>query len=147
MKRRVPVDIIKRKEFADSLNRDWAHFVQRCTRQSPAAQQVYLSKQGYACLSDLLAHILAWWMDGQQVVEQMRGNPSLPLPNYDVDQFNARAVEKFGDVDVETMLQMFEAQRCAMLDLVSRLDERELEQANINTRLYYEIIMHWKEHA
>jgi hypothetical protein len=140
------MDLIKRKEFIDKLQKDWARFIQRYSALTPQEQQDYLAKQGYSSLSGLLAHILAWWMDGQQQVEKMRGNPSLPLANYDVNQFNARAVEKFSDVDEETMMQMYEAQRSAMLDLVSRLEASELDQKNINTRLYYEIIMHWEEH-
>jgi hypothetical protein len=137
---------IRRKQFVDALQKDWANYVQHYLARQPKVQQAYLAQQGYPSLSGLLAHILAWWMDGQQVVEEMRGSPNLPLPNYEVDQFNARAVEKFSDVDEFTLIQMFEAQRSAMLDLVTRLTDRELEQENINTRLFYEIIQHWKEH-
>jgi hypothetical protein len=140
------MNTISRNEFITSLEKDWKCFVERYTTLPPKKRQAYLTRQGYPDLGALLAHILAWWMDGQQVVEEMRGNPALSLANYDVNTFNARAVEKFQDVDEQTMIQMFEAQRAAMLDLVSRLEERELKQENINTRLYYEIIMHWKEH-
>ncbi len=137
---------ISRMDFLTNLERDWKHFVERYTALTPDMRQAYLARQGYPSFGALLAHILAWWMDGQQAVEDMRGNPNLPLAEYNVDQFNARAVEKFKDVDEDTLIQMFEAQRAAMLGLLNRLEERELKQENINTRLYYELISHWKEH-
>jgi hypothetical protein len=140
------MDLITRKDFANGLRRDWGRFVARFRALSNEEQQKYLARQGYASLGALLAHILAWWMDGQQIVDDMRGKPGLSLPDYDVDQFNARAVEKFDALDEDAMVELFEAQRFAMLGLVTNLSESEIQQENINTRLYYEIIMHWKEH-
>lgn len=140
------MELVTRKDFVDRLQKDWGHFIQHYNALKPDIQRAYLKKQEYIRLGDLLAHILAWWMDGQQIVEELRGNPLRPLDNYDVDKFNARAVEKFSDVDEETMVQMFEAQRGVMLDLVTRLSDHELEQKNVNTRLYYEIMTHWQEH-
>lgn len=140
------MDLYTRKDFADGLRRDWGHFVARFQALSIEEKQKYLARQGYPNLGALLAHILAWWMDGQQVVDDLRGKPGQPLPNYDVDQFNARAVDKFDALDEDTMVELFEAQRFAMLGLVTNLSESEIQQENINKRLYYEIIMHWKEH-
>jgi len=138
---------IERQQFVGSLDRDWSQFVPRFRALDAAGQQAYLQRQGYSSLGALLAHIIAWWwMDGQQVVEAMRGDANMALPHYDVDSFNARAVEKFSSADEEAMVELFEAQRMAMLSLVLSLADNELLQANINTRLYYELILHWKEH-
>jgi hypothetical protein len=63
-----------------------------------------------------------------------------------VDLFNARAVERFGGLDEAEVVRIYETQRQAMIDLVSGLAGAELENERINTRLYYEIIMHWDEH-
>lgn len=140
------MEITDRRVFVDRLRKDWARLVVRYRALSLEEQQAYLARQGYASLGALLAHIIAWWMDGQQVVENMREKPEVPLAHYDVDAFNARAVEKFGAMGEDTIVEMFEAQRASMLDLVSNLGDQEIQQPNINTRLYYEIIMHWKEH-
>ena len=76
----------------------------------------------------------------------MRADPDHPLRGYEVDEFNAQAVERVSGVSPEAMVQVFKTQRQAMVDLVNELSEDELNQHNINKRLYYEIIQHWAEH-
>ncbi len=137
---------ISRETFQSRLRDDWRNYVERFNRLAPAEQQAFLEKQGYARLGDLLGHIIAWWQDGAQVIASMRADPAYPLGDYDVDAFNARAVERFRPHSDAEIVQVFTTQQQAMLDLVNSLSQRELEQENINTRLYYEIIMHWSEH-
>jgi len=137
---------ISRDQFVDRLETDWGAFVERFQGLSAEEQKCYLEKQGYASFPELLSHVIAWWQDGTRVVADMRGNPGLPLPDYDVDDFNAQAVLKFGSISEPDVLQMFEDQRQAMLRLVTGLPEDDFSCGNINTRLYYEIMMHWQEH-
>jgi hypothetical protein len=118
----------------------------RFSRLSPAGQSAFLEKQGYATLETLLAHVLAWWLDGERVVEQMRADPSMPLGDYDVDEFNAAAVRQAAGLDEAYVLRRYEDQRQKMVELDSSLTDDQLSQGNINTRLYYEIIGHWNEH-
>ncbi len=140
------MDRILRETFQSCLRDDWQNYVERFYRLAPAEQQAFLEKQGYTRLGDLLGHIIAWWQDGALAIAEMRADPSYPLKDYDVDAFNARAVERFRPRSDAKIIQIFATQQQAMLDLVSSLSEEELAQENINTRLYYEIIMHWKEH-
>ena len=135
-----------REQFIDRLNNNWQPYPNHFQCLSPEAQSAFLQKQGYATFPQLLAHIIAWWQDGAQMIEQMRENPSLPLPNYNVDDFNARAVRQFASMDEAGIFQAYEAQRLAMLHLVTNLPNNQLAQENINTRLYYEIMAHWTEH-
>ena len=137
---------ITRQQFLDRLQNNWQNYAGRFYRLSPQAQKAFLVKQGYANLAGLLGHIVAWWQAGVGVVQQMRGDPAFTNPDYDVDPFNARAVEKFGSLDESEVVRIYEAQRQAMVDLVTGLTGAELESERINTRLYYEIIMHWDEH-
>ncbi len=140
------MDKIAREQFQARLENEWQGLVTRFQRLPPSAQQAFLARQGYASLSGLLGHVIAWWQDSVIHIEQMRADPALPLPEYDVDAFNARAIEKFGACSESDILQTYAAQRRAMLELVNRLSDAEISQENINTRLYYEIIMHWTEH-
>ena len=140
------MDKVTRLQLQQRLQNDWQNLVARYQSLSPARQQAFLNKQGYASFGSLLGHIIAWWQDGALHIQEMRADPTLPLKDYDVDAFNARAVEKFSGCSEATMLQTYEAQRQAMLDLLNSLTDAELHQSNINTRLYYEIIMHWTEH-
>lgn len=80
------------------------------------------------------------------MVEWMRSGPGFANPDYDVGLFNARAVEEFGALDESEVIRTYEARRQAMLDLVIELTGAEIACKWINTRLYYEIIMHWDEH-
>lgn len=137
---------ITRGQFIDRLNNNWQPYLNRFQCLSPEAQSAFLQKQGYASFSQLLAHIIAWWQDGAQAIAQMQQNPALPLANYDVDDFNARAVSRFSAMDEASISQAFEMQRQTMLLLVSHLPDSQLAQENINTRLYYEIMAHWTEH-
>ena len=137
---------ITREQFLDRLQHCWQPLVRRFQGLSAPEQNAFLAKQGYATLSALLAHIIAWWQDGAQVIAQLRADPSLTLREYDVDRFNARAVKKFSPLSEAALIQMYEQQRQVMVALVNSLSDAELDHRQINTRLYYEIIMHWNEH-
>jgi hypothetical protein len=140
------MDRITRQQFLDRLQNNWLDYAGRFHRLAPEAQKAFLVKQGYANLAGLLGHVVAWWQSGVDVVQKMRSEPAFTNPDYDVDSFNARAVEKFGGLDEAEVARLYEAQRQAMVDLVGGLTAAELEDERINTRLYYEIIMHWDEH-
>ena len=140
------MEIIAREKFQERLQNEWLSFVESYRRLDPAAQRAYLDQQGYSSFGCLLGHIIAWWQDGALNIQKMRADPAFALAEYDVDAFNARAVEKYRSTSEPAMLQAFEAQRQAMLSLVNGLSGAEISQENINTRLYYEILMHWKEH-
>ena len=137
---------VTRAQLIDRLENSWRPFVARFYCLALQAQQAYLSKQGYAAFPDLLAHVIAWWRDGVNVIAELRQDPSLALPDYDVDVFNAAAVQKFKLMGKDEVIQAYEAQRQAMVDLVKALPEAELNYGNVNLRLYYEILMHWTEH-
>lgn len=138
---------ISREQFLVILANDWGGYVERFRGVSPAEQASFLDRQGYARLADLLAHVVAWWQDGYAMVQKMRADPTLQNPNYNVDEFNARAVERFAETDTAEMMKLYEAERKGMVDLVESLSDAELADERINTRLYYEIVSHSQEHA
>jgi hypothetical protein len=140
------MEIISRAQFLDGLNSNWKTYIERFQRLPPEQQAAFLGRQGYRSFADLLAHIVSWWQDAVQVIHRMRQNPALPLADYNVDAFNARAVEKFSALSEGEVLQAYRVQCQAMIDLVTHLPEDALLQPNINTRLYYEILAHGKEH-
>jgi len=137
---------ISRAQFVERLQNNWAGYITQFNRLSPQQQKLFLNQQGYARLADLLAHITAWWTDGAASIERMRSDPLLPNPDYDVDAFNASAVQKAAGLSESAVIQAYQAQLHVMLALLDSLSDAQLEAENINTRLYYEIIMHWSEH-
>ncbi len=137
---------ITRQQFLDRLQNSWQPLVARFYGLAPQEQAAYLEKQGYAAFPDLLGHVIAWWQDGAAAIADLRKDPTLPLAEYDVDKFNAEAVKRFKPLSREEVIRAYENQRQVMVELVQSLPEAELNYANVNLRLYYEIIMHWTEH-
>lgn len=140
------MDTISRDQFVTRLTDSWQLYVSRFQQLSPAEQAAFLQKQGYARFGDLLAHIIAWWQDGAAWIGKMQADPAVQLPDYNVDDFNASAVKRVEGMDEPAIIQAYQAQCSAMLDLVTHLPDEQLYQKNINTRLFYEIIGHWTEH-
>jgi hypothetical protein len=135
-----------REQALDALHGDWAGYVERFRRLSPEAQAAFLQQQGYARLGDLLAHVTAWWTDGQRSIRSILSDPNYPPQEYDVDDFNARAVAAAAGLSEEEILQRFEAARLAFIDLVKGLDEGAFQNERMKRRLHIEVIGHYKEH-
>lgn len=139
--------LISREQFLETLTSNWGSYIARFQSLSPADQDAFLKQQGYARLADLLAHVVAWWQDGRAMVAKMRADPAQQNPDYDVDDFNAQAVARFAGTEPAEMIDRYEAARKEMAALVESLSDAELADERINTRLYYEIVVHSQEHV
>lgn len=135
-----------REPYINSLQNGWGTYVERVKRLSPQGQADYLHKQGYASLASLLGHVIAWWEQGMPAVENSLVDPDSPSQDYDVDAFNARAVERFNQVDEATIIQTFEARRKDWIKLVENLPEVAFSNEKLLARLYIELIGHLEEH-
>ena len=135
-----------RDQALDALQGDWAGYVERFRRLSPEAQAAFLQQQGYARLGDLLAHVTAWWTDGQRSIRSILSDPNFPPQEYDVDAFNARAVAAAAGLSEAEILQRFEAARLAFIDLVSSMDEGAFQNERMKRRLHIEVLGHYDEH-
>jgi hypothetical protein len=140
------VEQYSREQFLKCLRNNWGRLLKWYSTQPLADQRAYLEKQGYASLAALLGHVISWWQDGARVIAQIRLDPSTPLPKYDVDAFNAQAVQRYESQDEAEVARAFESQRLVMEALLDDLSDAEIVHPSINRRLYFEILMHWKEH-
>jgi hypothetical protein len=138
---------LTRTQFLDTLKNGWGTYIARYRALPPAEQQKWLAAQGYARFSDLLAHIVAWWIDGQQVIARVAADPDYPLRDYDVDAFNAEAVAQYAAEDEDAMVAAFEQARAQWIPLVNGLSAAALQNPKIADRLRPEIIVHLEEHA
>ena len=138
---------LTRTQFIATLNNGWGTYVARYRALSPAEQQQWLAGQGYPRFSDLLAHVVAWWVDGQQVVAHVAADPAYPLHDYDVDAFNAEAVATYAGLDEAVMIAAYEGARAAWIPLINGLSDTAFRNPKIADRLYPEIIGHLEEHA
>jgi hypothetical protein len=136
-----------REQVLAALQNNWATYVERFHSLSREAQTAFLAKQGYGRLADLLAHVVAWWEEGRQAVENLVNDPGFASQDYDVDDFNARAVAGVGDMDESAVIASFEAMRQRMVQLVIHLPESAFENKRIAERLQIEVIGHLGEHT
>ena len=137
---------ITREQILTSLHTDWATFVERFQCLSPEAKAVYLQQQGYVRFADLLAHIIAWCEDALQAIPAMFDDPGYVAPEHDVDLFNARAVERFHNLDEPAVITAFMDLYQQWLQLVNGLPDAAYQNGKISDRLHIEIIGHFAEH-
>ena len=137
---------VTQKELIDSLEREWGTYVQRYRALSEDEQANFVKEQGYARFADILAHFIAWWEEGIKALERMPGDPDYQSPEYGVDEFNARALERFSAAGEDAVIQVFEDLRLSMLRLVKGLPESAFQERRICDRLHIEILGHMEEH-
>ncbi len=140
------MDPITRQNVLDLLAGDWAGYVPRFQELSPAAQAAFLEKQGYKRLADLLAHIVAWWEVGLQVIQNCRNDPLASQPNIDVDSFNAMAVEQVRTLSEAEVIRSFEAARRKFVDLVKQLSDADFKDGRILDQIRMELVNHLEDH-
>jgi hypothetical protein len=137
---------LTREQILETIQADWGGYVEHFQSLSPQAQAAFLAKQGYARLADLLAHVIAWWEVGYQAITTLLADPDFHELDYDVDVFNAQAVQRFSNLDEAATLKAFETQRTAMFDLVAHMPEAAFQNQQIIDRLHIEFIGHLREH-
>jgi hypothetical protein len=140
------MDTLSREQVIDALEQGWGTYVARFRQLTPEAQASSLAQQGYARLADLLAHVLGWWNEGLPAVEALQTGPDFASPDYDVDAFNAQAVQRCAALSEAAVVAQFEAQRQAWLALVRRLPDTAFANPRLAARLHIELIGHLAEH-
>jgi hypothetical protein len=137
---------LTRQAVLDVLRGDWATYVQRYRSLSPETQAAFLAKQGYARFAGLLYHIVAWWEVGRRNVESYLSDPDFQQPEYDVDAFNATAVEKAAGMDEEVVIEAFGKMRLSLIEFVKALPEAAFANEKVSRQFNMELIGHLSDH-
>jgi hypothetical protein len=140
------MDQITRQAVLDLLNGDWADYVARFQVLPPAAQAACLEKQGYKRLTDLLAHIVAWWEEGMHAIQRYKNDPAARQPEIDVDGFNARAVENVGSVSEAEEIYVFEEARRKFVEVVQKLSGEDFKDERVLNQIKWELVNHLEDH-
>ncbi|MGA2489552.1 MAG: ClbS/DfsB family four-helix bundle protein [Anaerolineales bacterium] len=140
------MDKITRQSVLDLLNGEWADYVSRFQSIPPAAQAAFLEKQGYKRLTDLLAHIVAWWEEGMQAIQRYKSDPAARQPEIDVDSFNARAVEKVRAVSEAEEIRALEEARRKFVQVVKKLSEDDFKDERVLNQIQWELVNHLEDH-
>jgi hypothetical protein len=135
-----------RTEVLHVLQNEWVTYVALYQGLSDSAQTAFLKKQGYARFADLLAHIMGWWEIGQQNIKHYLAEPQYQPENYNIDEFNARAVDLVKDQSEASLLEAFEQKRAALLQWVAQLPEEAFENKKAVNQFNMELIGHLNDH-
>jgi len=137
---------VTREQTLASLQDGWATYVNRFHALNPEAQNEFLKKQGFTRFADVLAHITAWWEQGELVINGLLADPDYRWTTQDVDVFNAQAVKRFGSFDETVVVGSFELARISFAVLVSDLPEEAFTNKKIAGWLFADVVEHLQDH-
>jgi hypothetical protein len=128
------------------LENDWPSLVKRVNSLPPREKEIFLDRQGFAGLSDLLSHIVAWWGEALANIQSVEKDADFKTRTYDVDRFNAEAIKAKYGKDEEAVIREFEDARKRLMEAVSALTETQMANGEIQKQLYWMITNHCAEH-
>jgi hypothetical protein len=137
---------VTREQTLDALQKGWTTYVSRFHALTADAQARFLEKQGYSRFADMLAHVIAWWEEGEKVIAGILSDPGYRWEEYDIDAFNARAVERFSSLDEPDVVNSFNIARVSFTALVADLPEEAFGNKKILGWLNADVIEHLQDH-
>jgi hypothetical protein len=130
----------------DMLENEWATYLDDFQRLEEEKKKEFLSKQGFASLHDLLAHVVGWWEEGARIITGIMDSPAFTWEPQDVDDFNRELVRKFESWSDDDLLRHYESVRLAMIELVAELPEDAFLNRDIEGWLRDDLVEHYDEH-
>lgn len=130
----------------DMLENEWAAYIEDFRRLDEERKKDFLSKQGFATLHDLLAHVVGWWEEGARIITGIMDSPAFTWEPHDVDAFNRELVRKFETWSDDDLLRHYESVRLAMIELVAELPEDAFLNRDIEGWLRDDMVEHYDEH-
>ena len=130
----------------DMLENEWATYLDDFQRLDEEKKKEFLSKQGFASLHDLLAHVVGWWEEGARITTGIMDSPAFTWEPHDVDAFNRELVRKFESWSDDDLLRHYETVRLAMIELVAELPEDAFFNRDIEGWLRDDLVEHYDEH-
>lgn len=137
---------ITKQRALDYLQYEWAIYVDRFNRLPADEQEKRVTKQGYETFQDMLAHILAWWEEGMQVIRAIAEEREFEHRKYDFDVFNAEAVAKYKPWDEAEFMAHLEKTRQTMEAELKSMDETVFENRRVKAWLRGIVFSHAREH-
>ena len=125
---------------------EWGSYVERFQRLPKAEQEKRVREQGYERFRDMLAHILAWWEEGMDIILAIAEERPFERKKYDFDVFNAEAVARYRDWDEAEFMAHFERTRQKMGADLRSMNEAVFENRRVRSWLHGIIHHHAREH-
>ncbi|MCJ7432901.1 MAG: ClbS/DfsB family four-helix bundle protein [Anaerolineales bacterium] len=128
------------------LKEEWGTYIERFDRL-PADEKIKrVKEQGFESLRDLLAHVLAWWEEGLEVVLATAAGREPPRKDYDDTAFNAEAVSRYKSWNEAKFFAHFESTRQKMESSLKSMPDAAFENSRIKRWLHGIVIGHAREH-
>ena len=138
--------LITRQRTLNYVETEWGSYMERFSRLPVDEQAERVKQQGYEQFRDLLAHVLAWWDEGMEVIHALAEGREFERRKYDFDAFNAEAVAKYRPWDEADFLSRFEETRQKMGADLSSMDEAVFEKPRVKSWIRGILINHAHEH-
>jgi len=106
--------LINKQRTLAYVEDEWGTYLERFNRLPVDEQAERVKQQGYEQFRDILAHVLAWWDEGMEVIHALAEGREFERRKYDFDAFNAEAVAKYRSWDEAEFLSQFEETRQKM---------------------------------
>src|SRR4026209_402128 len=105
---------ITKQRTLDYVRHEWGTYIERFNKLPKTDQEQRVKAMGYEQFRDMLAHILAWWDEGMDVILATAQEREYERKKYDFDVFNAEAVAKYKSWEEAEFLNQFEKTRQKM---------------------------------
>jgi hypothetical protein len=130
----------------DYVNLEWGTYIERFKRLPSAEQEKRVKGMGYESFRDMLAHILAWWDEGMDIIRAIAQGREFERKKYDYDGFNADAVAKYRSWEEAAFLGQFEGTRQKIEADLKSMDEAVFENRRVRSWVNGIFIHHAREH-
>lgn len=137
---------ITKQRTLDYLEQEWGTYVERFHRLPKDVQEERIQKNGYESFRDMLAHILAWWEEGMDIIRAIAEEREFERKKYDFDVFNAEAVARYKSMNEAEFMSHFEKTRQKMADDLGSMNETVFENRRVRSWLNGIIYSHAREH-
>lgn len=125
---------------------EWGTYVERFNRW-PVEEGIKRVKiQGYKQFRDMLAHVLAWWEEGMEIILAIAEDREYARRKYDFDAFNAEAVARYKDWDEAEFLAHFEKTRLKAAAELKTMNDAAWENRRVRNWINGIFIHHAREH-
>lgn len=138
--------LINKQRTLAYVEDEWGTYIERFNRLPVDVQATRVNEQGYEQFRDLLAHVLAWWDEGMEVILPLAEGREFERRKYDFDAFNAEAVDKYRSWDEVEFLNQFEETRQKMGADLRSMDEALFENRRVKAWIRGILIIHAREH-
>lgn len=130
----------------DTLENEWAEYIEHFNQLDEEKKKEFLSKQGLGSFHDLVAHVIGWWEEGARIISGILNTPGFTWQSHDTDAFNVELTQKYSTWSDEDLFRHYESMRQAMLKLTADLPDDAFLNDDIEGWLKDDVVVHYDDH-